>query len=283
MHLAEFLTKAGRRLHHAGIAGARLEAELLLQHVLNCSRSTLYSNPHQALSPSQSEAFTLLVEKRCRRIPLQHLIGHWEFWSLDFLVSPDALIPRPETEFLLECVLARVDGEHTSLVLDLGTGSGVIAIILALEMSAAVLATDLSLAALSVAEQNLIRHACADQVTLVASDLFGAVSPDRQFDCIVTNPPYVGLTEKETLEPEVRDHEPHLALFAGQDGLDCITAVLCEAPLYLRSGGNLFIEIGATQGRQVLGLAEEAGRYSAFSVLKDWSGRDRVFHGMVRA
>ncbi len=279
MRIAELLAEAAGKLRVRGIADASLEAERIMQHVLDCSRAQLYLASDKSLPSSQEEVFFNLIILRSRRIPLQHLTGHCEFWSLDFAVGPEVLIPRPETEFLLECVLKSVNRKSITLALDLCTGSGVIATVLARELNAAILATDLSLPALHVAQRNLARHTCLDRVDLLCCDLFSSIIPTHQFDLIVSNPPYVALHEKNELEPEVKDHDPHLALFSGEEGMDCIRSILRHAPKYLRSQGSLFLEIGALQGDAVLSAAAQVGCYRNASVTRDWSGRDRVFHG----
>ncbi|WP_035273876.1 peptide chain release factor N(5)-glutamine methyltransferase [Desulfogranum japonicum] len=281
MRISELLIQASAKLHGCGVSAASLEAELIMLHVLGCSRAKLYLSSDDNLTPDQQEKFSNLIAHRCRRIPLQHLTGQREFWSLDFIVGPDVLIPRPETEFLLECVLQSVHRTACANALDLCTGSGVIATILALELETRVLATDLSLPALAVARQNVAHHECTDKISLLCCDLFSAIAPKKQFDLIVSNPPYVGLNEQDQLEPEVKDHEPHLALFSGEDGMDSIIRILTSAPQYLRSGGSLFLEIGAGQSESVLSLASHIGHYRKTSITQDWSGKDRVFHGRL--
>jgi release factor glutamine methyltransferase len=277
MRLEALLAEAARRLARVGIVDGALDARLLLQHLTGLTRSQLVLHADQPLEAQTMARYHNLIEQRSRRIPLQHLTGLQEFWSLDFVVSPAVLIPRPETEFLLEQVLAVCKGTEVVRVLDLCTGSGAIAVVLAKELGCAVVAADISEAALRVTQDNIDRHGVANLVRPLCSDLFSALYPYHHFDLIVSNPPYVAEEEIDGLEPEVGRAEPRLALSGGPGGMVCITRIAQEARSYLRPGGWLFLEIGADQGEAVDRLFRSTiPGYSAIQVLEDWAGRPRV-------
>ena len=277
MRIDRLLTEAALDLAQAGIAEAELDARLLLEHLTQMSRSQLVLRSDQPLDEATVTRYRQLVEQRCRRIPLQHLTGVQEFWSLEFSVSPAVLIPRPETEFLLEQVLAACGKAGVSRALDLCTGSGVIAVILARELACPVVAVDISEPALRVAAVNCSRHDAAGRVLLVAGDLFAPLHPACPFDLIVSNPPYVAEEAIGTLEPEVSLAEPRLALSGGPGGLRCIERIAREAVPYLRPGGLLFCEIGADQGRAAAAIFEASNLpYDNVRIIDDWAGRPRV-------
>ena len=277
MRIDELLTVATRQLEQAGVDNPALDARLLLQHLSAMTRSELVLHGDRAVDSSLLNQYCQLVEQRGQRIPLQHLIGSQEFWSLDFIVSPAVLIPRPETEFLLEQALTICVGSRIEHALDMCTGSGVIAVVLARELACPVTAVDLSEAALAVAATNVACHNVADRVDLVCSDLFAGLNPRRQYDLIVSNPPYVVDGEIEGLEPEVARFEPRMALSGGTGGLDCIARIAVAAESFLRPGGWLFLEIGADQKEAVRALlTAPERRYGDVAVLDDWAGRARV-------
>ncbi|PID71757.1 MAG: protein-(glutamine-N5) methyltransferase, release factor-specific [Desulfobulbus propionicus] len=272
------LEKGAALLAAAGVEEAELEARLLLQHVCKVSRSQLFLQARALPSEARSREYLSFIQKRCTRIPLQHITGSREFWSLDFTVSPDVLIPRPETEFMLDHVLSTVQTDKRKIynALDLCTGSGVIGVVLAKELDCQVTALDISPAALSVASENCAKHGVAGQVSLLASDLFSGLQPVRAFDLIVSNPPYIAENALATLSPEVKDHEPRLALTGGEKGLDYIKQIISESKTYLKKNSWLFIEIGMDQGALTRQLFITTGGYSNVTIIRDWSGRDRV-------
>jgi len=277
MRIDELLTVATRQLEQAGVDNPALDARLLLQHLSAMTRTELVLHGDRAVDSSLLNQYCQRIEQRGQRIPLQHLIGSQEFWSLDFIVSPAVLIPRPETEFLLEQALTICAGSRIAHALDMCTGSGVISVVLARELACPVTAVDLSEAALAVAAANVACHNVADRVDLVCSDLFAGLNPRRQYDLIVSNPPYVVDGEIEGLEPEVARFEPRLALSGGASGLDCIARIVAAAESFLRPGGWLFLEIGADQKEAVRALlAAPERRYGDVAVLDDWAGRARV-------
>jgi len=277
MRIDELLADASRRLQQAGVENSQLDARLLFQHLSAMSRSELVLHGDRPVDQSMRRQYDRLVEQRGQRIPLQHLIGSQEFWSLDFIVSDAVLIPRPETEFLLERVLATCRGIAVGRALDMCAGSGVIAVVLARELACPVTAVDLSPASLAIAAANVARHGVADRVDLVCSDLFAGLIPGQQYDLIVSNPPYIVDADIDGLEPEVARFEPRLALSGGATGLDCIARIVATAESFLRPGGWLFLEIGADQHDSVHALlTAPERRYSDVAVLNDWAGRARV-------
>lgn len=281
MKMRQLLKDAAAALAEAGVEDSALEAELLLRHGLGLSRSGLFLRQQETLLPEQAEQLQAFLVRRCQREPLQHIIGSCEFWGMDFLVSPSVLIPRPETEFLLEHVLSTLaNKEPPRLVLDLCTGSGVIAAVLAKELpEAEVTASDYSLDALAVAQTNLRRHGLEDRVRLLCADLLAAFRPEPLFDLIVSNPPYIKAGDIPALQPEVRDWEPHLALSGGPSGMEIIELICAQAAPLLRPSGWLFMEIGADIAAETEAALRRKGIYEQIKVLPDWAGRPRVAQG----
>ena len=270
--VAEALEIARRRLLAAGVSEARADAEVLLAYALGTTRTGLVLAARRALDGATASAFEALVARREAREPLQHLTGTREFWSLDFAVDRRALVPRPETEVVVETALAL--GARARSVLDVGTGSGVVATVLARELPAAtVWASDVDAEALALARSNTGR--LAPRVRLLRADLLGAFRDDA-FDLVVSNPPYVGEDELRGLAPEVRDHEPRRALVAGADGLAVLRALVGETPRVLRAGGWLVMEVGAGQAPAVRDCIARAGRYGAPRTVCDPAGIERV-------
>ena len=248
MRVQQLLKTGTDALAGAGVMESSLEAELLLRGCLKVSRSRLFLLHDQQVDPGCEQRFQEFLLRRCRREPLQYILGSIEFWSLEFNVSPAVLIPRPETEFLLEHVLATLGHEEAGpepFFLDLCTGSGVIAVVLALEFTgAAVMAVDCSADALVQARQNIVLHDLTERINLLCADLLSSFQSGRIFDVIVTNPPYVLAGDLASLEPEVRDWEPELALSGGEKGMDVIDRICHAAVAHLKVGGWLFMEIG---------------------------------------
>ncbi len=240
-------------LSEASTQIARRDAEILLAHLLRRDRAWVFAHPEAELDAEQKEAFREVTARRAAREPLQYLTGEQEFYGLPLRVTGDTLIPRPETELLVESVLGWAKLQAGPLrILDVGTGTGAIALALATHLPAAeIVACDLSAAALAVARDNAERLDLAARVSFVQSDLLDALTPELDaggfFDAIVSNPPYVPSTDAPTMQPEVVDHEPHLALFAGEDGLEVYRRLIPEAHAALRSGGLLAMELGFGQ------------------------------------
>ena len=258
-----------------GIENGRLDAELLLAEILKLNRLGLYLNFDRPLHSDELAAFRSLVERRARREPLAYILGRCEFWSLTFKVGPAVLIPRADTETLVEAALKVLPAGGT--LLDVGVGSGAIALAIAHERpDLQIEGIDLSPAALAIAGENAELLGLAARVSLRQGDLFALEG--SQYDAIVSNPPYIAVGEKAILMPEVRDFEPHLALFAGNDGLDCYRALIPTAKAHLKSSGFLLVEVGAGQAAAVAGLFAVAG-YAEISTNCDLAGIERVVAG----
>jgi release factor glutamine methyltransferase len=268
---------AGRRaLADAGFpaADAALDAEVLAREVLGWDRTRLVTHGGDPATPDFIERFDRAVERRLKREPVAFITGHREFWGLDFLVTPATLIPRPETELIVEEALSIVPSEHPATLLDIGTGSGCLAVSLARERPAArVVATDLSLEALLVARRNAILHGVSERVRFVRTDLMNALSVAA--DVIVSNPPYVPEDSAGGLPPDVVRYEPPTALFGGPDGLAVIRRLLADASLHLAPGGRFIVEFGFGQEHSVRELARRSG-WTVVRVVNDLQGIART-------
>lgn len=283
MRIDEVVAAAAQELSAAGIAEAELDARLLLQHLTGLTRSQVVLHGATSVDETILGRYRSLVEERRKRVPLQYLMGSQEFWSMDFAVSPAVLIPRPETEFLLEQVVATRSAMRIEQALDLCTGSGAIAVVLARECGCPVVATDISEAALRVAAVNFSRHGLRERILPVCSDLFSALNPNWKFDVIVSNPPYIAEEEIDALQPEVCRFEPHLALSGGPGGMQVIERIASEAHAFLQPGGWLFLEIGADQKQAVATLFRSlAHYYGEFRIVHDWADRPRVLQARLR-
>lgn len=287
MRVVDLVHLGVNQLASAGVEQADLEVELLLGFCLDKSRAGLFLAAAEEVDADCEQQFLTLLARRSRHEPTAYILGEKEFWSLPFLVSPDVLIPRPETEFLLESVFAVTRDGHwpSGPVLDLCCGSGVIGIVIALELGCAVTAVDVSAQALQVARKNATRHQVADRLSLVQADLLSAFAPCPLFSLVVSNPPYVSSQDvRYGLQPEVSFFEPHLALDGGVHGLDVIQRIRTTLPLVLRPGGEFFMEIGADQGQaviQLFGGDDGVKNFDQVEVLQDYAGRDRVLHAKM--
>ncbi len=259
-----------------GVDNPRLDAELLLADVLALDRVGLYLNFERPLNAAELDRIRPLVKRRGQREPLQYLLGRTEFWSLPFEVSPAVLIPRGDTEILVEEALNRVEAEAGEL-LDVGTGSGAIAVSLATELPGwQIAALDISPAALEVARRNAELNGVAGKMQFLQADL--ACLPQRQYDLIVSNPPYIAQDEWDELMPEVRCFEPRTALLAADNGLDCYRKLAAQAKNRIKPGGWLLVEIGYRQAEAVSALLRDAGLQDIF-VRDDYAGQPRVVGG----
>ena len=259
------------------IENPRSEAEILLAHTLDCQRIDLYLHHDKPLQTQELSRFKNLIRRRTLREPVAYIIGTKEFWSLVFEVTPDVLIPRPETEGLIEAALTHCPENTAVRVLELGTGSGIISVVLAHERSLwKFWATDLSSNAIEIARKNAHRHAVDDRIAFVVGHWFDAIADTARFDLIVSNPPYVVSDEISSLEPDVYQYEPTLALDGGTDGLTDIALIIQSAGRYLKPGGNLFLEIGYDQGTVVNELGQACRDYDQVVIEKDYSGHDRL-------
>ena len=252
---------------------ARLDAETLLLHVLGKDKAWLMAHPEEEIPAAEAGRYAKLLERRYRGEPIQYITGETEFYGLPFRVTPDVLIPRPETEHLVEKALGLASGLSPIRILDIGTGSGAIAIALAHHLpDAQIIAVDISPAALAIARENADRNTVA--IRFLESNLLGAVSGE-EFDMIVSNPPYVPTADRDSLSVEVRDHEPALALFAGKDGLDIYRRLIPVAFAALTSGGHLLLEIGYDQSDSIFALLDGTG-FTHIEFVPDLQGILRV-------
>lgn len=274
MTAQEALTSALPRLRNAGVADVARDARLLLAHAMGLPPDRLTLHLADQIDPEAERRFDAAIAARVLRQPVSQIIGRRMFWGRNFLVTPDVLDPRPETETLVATAL------ETSFahVLDLGTGTGCILVTLLQERPGSQgLGVDVSPAALTVAGSNRRLHALEDRMMLRLGSWFEPV--DQSFDLIVANPPYIAADEMPDLAPEVRDHEPHIALTPGGDGLDAYRRIVAGAPRHLKPGGRLIVEIGPTQAAEVSSLFAAAG-LRGIELRQDMDGRDRVVVAM---
>lgn len=267
-------------LRNRGIESPRAAAEILLAHALGTDRVHLYMHHDQPLEPDELAVFKGFIQRRLRREPVAYIVGRKGFWSLDLKVAPAVLIPRPETERLVETALAWLSGRahhRPASVLDLGTGSGAIVLALASEAGAhRFFASDLSPEAVAVARCNAAAAGLATRVSFFVGDWLGAVRAVPAFDLIVSNPPYVVRSAMDGLPPEIAWYEPRVALDGDADGLRCYRAIIGQAHLHLQPGGALMLEIGYDQRQAVLRIAEQSGAYESFRCIQDYGNHDRV-------
>ncbi len=283
------LREAFAQLRAARVPSHTLAAELLLMHALGRDRTWLYAHPEEVISDSEVHLFTNLLARRAAGEPTQHLTGKQEFWSLEFEVTPDVLIPRPETEHVIEVALDRLgvreiragrkqtfSGEGLQIA-DIGTGSGCIAVALAKELpGATIYATDISSAALAGARRNAARHSVSDQIHFLESNLLDEASHlSLFFDLIVSNPPYIGRREAATLMREVRDHEPEIALYGGEEGYELYAELIAQAAAKLKPGGILVLELGHNSLPAVQPLLD-ATAWTNVGATNDLAGIPRV-------
>lgn len=258
-----------------GISSPRLDAELLLGFVRKKERLQLYLDFEKIVPKKQLAQYRELVKKRSQRIPVSYLTNNKEFQSLSFYVDENVLIPRPETEVLVETVLK--DKSKNRKLLDIGTGCGAIAVSIAKERPEwEIFATDLLPEVTEVAKRNARKHDLEEKISFLQGDLFEPIDFNMRFDWIVSNPPYIASDKFDDLMPEVRDHEPRIALDGGEDGLDFIRRLIDEAPSFLASEGKIVIEIGFDQGSAVKKLVENNSAYTECDIIQDYSDNDRV-------
>ncbi|PKN60711.1 MAG: peptide chain release factor N(5)-glutamine methyltransferase [Deltaproteobacteria bacterium HGW-Deltaproteobacteria-11] len=275
--IGDCVHRAARDFDVQGLASPRLDAEVLLAHILKVDRLYLYRNPEEPLTQEVASAFQSLTARRLRGEPVAYLLNRKEFWSLIFEVNEQVLIPRPDTECLVEEVLKVCSDAATGdlRILDLGTGSGAVGVALAWELRHAhVVATDISPGALNVARRNAGRHGVEQRMTFLAGDLFAPLS--EKFDIIVSNPPYIRTTAFQALPPGVRGYEPAAALLAGPEGTVFHERIIAGCPEYLNEGGWLFLEIGPEQRQGVEALLAAAAIFEESHFRRDYAGLDRV-------
>jgi release factor glutamine methyltransferase len=278
MTVLEVIQRSSEFLARKGVESPRLQIELLLAHVLQMPRMKLYLNFERGLTETELETLRVLVKRRAGREPLQHLVGSVSFCGLEIAVNRDALIPRPETELLAgraQSFLATRDGQPQT-ALDFGTGSGCLAVFLAVNSPAATIhAVDISESALNLARQNADRHGVNERIQFHAGDGFSPLPTQTRFDLIVSNPPYIASAEIATLQAEVRDHDPRLALDGGADGLDFYRRLATGAAPWLKPQGRLMAELGDGQSAAAGELFTTAG-WTIEAVEKDYNARQRI-------
>lgn len=271
--LKNILVSAIDRLTVAHVGSPRMNAEVLLMFTLGCDRAYLYAHPEREMTPEESHRYEEALAQRAQGVPSQYITGHQEFWGMDFIVSPAVLIPRPETEHVIEAVLPFAKALSAPRIVDVGTGSGCIALALAKELPAAeVHATDISEGALEIACANAARHQLASRVHFRQADLLAGFAA-ASFDFVVANPPYVGESEEDEVQLEVRKFEPRNAVFAGPTGLEVIERLVPQASSVVKPGGWLVMEISGTIAE---GVRRLLNRWSQLQINNDLQGIPRV-------
>jgi release factor glutamine methyltransferase len=278
MSIHVHVAAARQRLRDAGLSQTEsdLDARLLAQHVLGWTTERFLTEAHAQVPDGFMPKYQTLVARRVTREPLAYIVGAREFWGLELEVTPDVLIPRPATELIVEVTLELFrDGAAPLMVADVCTGCGCVAVAIAYERPAArVVAADISPAALEVARRNAARHGVADRVSFRHGDLLHGI--EGPFDAILANPPYVVDGARDALQPEVRDHEPALALFGGREGLDLVTRLVADAPKRLRAGGSLVFEFGLGQDVEIEQLIENSPELELVELRRDLEGIART-------
>ena len=275
--VGRLLTWTADFLKDRGSDSPRLDAEVLLAHARGCPRIALYTDFGETVTDDVRDRFRQMVRRRAEGAPVAYLVGHKEFFSLEFAVSPAVLIPRPETEFVVMEFLTLAKDLPAPKVVDVGTGSGNIAVAVARHHPGAlVTAIDISREALALAGRNAETHGVADRIRFVESDLFDAIEPDAAFDFVLSNPPYVASDEWDALPGGVRDYEPRVALDGGRGGTEVVDRLIGQAAARLNPGGHLILEIGAPQEEAVRRLVAEHEGFILSPTLRDYSGHPRV-------
>ncbi|MDP6925362.1 MAG: peptide chain release factor N(5)-glutamine methyltransferase [Candidatus Scalindua sp.] len=287
--IRNILNSAITILKKSEIEFPEINADTLLAYVLSCDKTNLYTKPDNIVDNTDVAKYNELIHKRASHVPLQYITRRVEFMSLDFVVDERVLIPRPETEILVETVLKKTDNklyhDRAITVIDIGTGSGNIAVSLAKNRSnIKIYASDISQEALTVASENIQRHDVADKIQLLHGNVFDAFSSNvkkGQVDFIVSNPPYVSESESRNLEPELIDHEPLLALVGGEDGLFFYKQIIKDARSWIKPGGYLVIEIGETQADSIIKLMQNELHYDEIETIKDLQGNERIISARI--
>jgi release factor glutamine methyltransferase len=282
--IAETLKRASEYLREASVPNDLLDAQTLLAEALSRDRTYLIINFNKLLSDEERIKYQALIERRASGEPLQYITGHQEFFGLEFEVTPDVLIPRPETEIIIEETMSITQqaGLKRPLIVDVGTGSGCLAVTLAREIDRLrVIATDISTSALRVAKRNAARHGMISRIDLIAANLFDAFAEIPFADIIISNPPYVSRQELATLQREVRDWEPRVALTDFEDGLTFYRRLLKDAPARLKPGGHLICEMGYTQSDAIAAMIDPAV-WSAPRILRDLQGIPRTIVSQIK-
>lgn len=275
-NIAETLEQASEILRANEVAEPRREASLLLCLALEKDQTFLIAHPEYKLTETEEDLFRAYVQRRADREPFQHIAGRQEFYGLDFIVTPDVLVPRPETELLVENALTLFLRDQNIFFCEVGIGSGCISVALLHELKMArAIGLDISAEALDVAEKNALKNNVADRLELGVSDVFSELNVDDEFDLIVSNPPYVPLEDFAGLQAEVRDHDPRVALTDGGSGLSIIEKLIRESPQYLKPGGYLLMEIGFNQSFAVREMVD-LNIWRSLDILPDLQGIPRM-------
>ncbi|UCF43875.1 MAG: peptide chain release factor N(5)-glutamine methyltransferase [Planctomycetota bacterium] len=282
--IQRLLNWAVKHFTEKGIDAPRLSAELLLSHVLGLKRIELYTQFDKVVTKEQLDELHKLVERASQNEPIAYIVGKTEFYSLELEITPDCMIPRPETELLVERAIEFLRTRNgKQFVCDLCTGSGCIAVAVAKNYAdAEIIATDISDGALKIAARNIEGHQLQERIKLLCGDLFEPIVPQLdmgKFDLIICNPPYVGTAEFEGLGKNVRDYEPKSALFGGDDGLDICRRVIEKADSFLKADAALMLEVGYSQGPTVKALLDEEGCFAQIAIEKDFQDNDRIAIG----
>lgn len=279
-NIAAAIATAAAKLQDAGIEDARREASSLLAFVLAKDAVFIFAHPEFTLSNDETTKFTAIVERRANREPFHYIAGKKEFYGLDFLVAPGVLIPRPETELLVEDAISILSELAQPQFLEIGVGSGCISVsILHNVPRSTAVGVDISEAAIDIAAENVKRHNVAERLALKLGDVYRDV--EGEFDLIVSNPPYIPDSDLTTLQSEVRDFEPHSALFGGDDGLDIVRRIVADAPQFLKEGGHILIEIGFGQAAGVKELFDVA-IWEDIGFIRDLQGIERHAKAKIR-
>ncbi len=259
------------------IDSPRLTAELLLSYLLQKDKTYLYINYKKPLSKKTFLKYWDLIKRRAKKEPLAYILGKKEFWSLEFEVNPSVLIPRPETELLVEKGITLLKSVENPIILEIGTGSGAIAISLAKELPNAIIyATDISKDAIEVAFRNALRHKVINRIKFIVGNIYDPIKEIPKFHLIITNPPYISEKEYTRLPEEIKNWEPRIALYGGKDGLSVIKKIICKAHKFLHQGGYILMEIAPYQSSNITRLFKETGQYNLVQLLKDYSGLFRI-------
>lgn len=278
--IASVIADAAARLKEAGIDEPRRETTSLLAFAIGRDAVFLFAHPEYALTPTELESFQSFVERRRNREPFHYIVGTKEFYGLEFAVTPGVLIPRPETELLVEDAINILSELPNASLFEIGVGSGCISVsILHNSPTASAVAVDISEIALAIAAENSSRHNVTDRLALKSGDVYDGV--EGKFDLIVSNPPYIPDSDLATLQTEVGHFEPHSALFGGDDGLDIVRRIISEAPAFLDKGGHILIEIGFGQAASVKDLFDRE-IWDEVAFIRDLQGIDRIARAMIR-
>lgn len=272
------IREAAEKLKKAGIDSASAEVEIILATILDTERINLYLYGENLLDEKSLRRFNQIIEQRTARYPLQYILGEIYFYGRKFRVTPDVMVPTPETELLCDLAIGYIKNENirSPEILDIGVGSGVVSVTVACEIkSAKVVALDISAEAIKIASENADAYGVKEKIEFIQSDIFSSLKLGREFDIVLSNPPYISEEEYQSLPPEVLA-DPKISLVSGEEGLDFITTLIARAPDYLKPNGRLMFEIGYNQADKIAQISEKDIRYKSISIIKDLNNIDRV-------